>query len=952
MGGSSKKVTVGYKYYVGMHMVLCHGPVDKITRIRVDERTAWSGSRYGGQIYINQPSLFGGESREGGVEGVVDFETGRSNQMPNSYLASKLGPLVPAFRGVVGVVLRQVLTGLNPYLKKWDFRVQRIHTRQNGMPQWYDEKAEIRVPGKFKQTQSFLFALDVSGSMGTIVSGGQTRLDIAKASINRVLDDIDRMRIDSEVSVSVAVCLWGTSQTTLARAGVTSAGILELKAFVNSAIANGGTNFEGPFISANGFFDSNLQDGRRRSMFFITDGEPSPLSSLTDALNIGGDIIDQSSGQFSVARGTEINVYGINIDLANIEYTQQIDNTHNDGVPVVNSLDSEALYNAVFFSVMGDSSAMNPAHIIRECLTDPLWGMGYLDSDIDDASFMAAADTLFAENMGISILWDSQTSIEEFIKVIVKHIDAVVYVDRFTGKFTLKLIRNDYNEALLITLDEDNIEKITDFKRPAFGELTNSITVSYWNNETGDAATISVQDIALAQQQGAIIGTSITYEGFCESNTASRVAQRDLRSLSTPLVSCTIYANRDAAVLNIGDCFKLTWPDYEVENLVMRVTGIAYGDGISNRVRLQCVQDVFSYPDEAFIVEPPSGWENPEQPPLPIEDFAIFEVPYLELVQRQGQVAVDSLLEGNPEGGYVAAGVVAPQSGALSARLYTNNGNGYEDASHLDFGPGAKLAEDIDQMQTIFEISDIQQASDIELGTWLQMGTELMGVEDISTTSITVKRGVLDTVPVPHTAGEALIFWDAYAEADPTEYVAGEEVAVKLLTITGSGELLLSVAPETILPVVGRAYRPYPPGDFKINNQYFPDSLSGPLSVTWASRNRVQQTGGVLIGFTDGPITPEAGTTYKIYAYNNTTNELKYSATGIEAESHIIGVGSLTGLSSVRIELFAERDGFESFQNQVCAFEWASGENLMIFEDNYTPDEGDDILLQFTEQEP
>ena len=30
-GGGSKEVTVGYKYYVGMHMILCHGPVDNIS---------------------------------------------------------------------------------------------------------------------------------------------------------------------------------------------------------------------------------------------------------------------------------------------------------------------------------------------------------------------------------------------------------------------------------------------------------------------------------------------------------------------------------------------------------------------------------------------------------------------------------------------------------------------------------------------------------------------------------------------------------------------------------------------------------------------------------------------------------------------------------------------------------------------------------------------------------
>src|SRR5690606_29161869 len=39
---------------------------------------------------------------------------------------------------------------------------------------------------------------------------------------------------------------------------------------------------------------------------------------------------------------------------------------------------------------------MNPAHIVRECLTDTNWGMGYASGDMGD-SFYTAADTLHLE---------------------------------------------------------------------------------------------------------------------------------------------------------------------------------------------------------------------------------------------------------------------------------------------------------------------------------------------------------------------------------------------------------------------------------------------------------------------------------------------------------------------------------------------------------------------------
>lgn len=51
MSGGSKEQTVGYRYALGMHLALCHGPVDAIREILVDRRTAWSvltGSGTGG----------------------------------------------------------------------------------------------------------------------------------------------------------------------------------------------------------------------------------------------------------------------------------------------------------------------------------------------------------------------------------------------------------------------------------------------------------------------------------------------------------------------------------------------------------------------------------------------------------------------------------------------------------------------------------------------------------------------------------------------------------------------------------------------------------------------------------------------------------------------------------------------------------------------------------------
>ena len=138
--GSKKEVTIGYKYYLGMHMVICHGPVDSLTRIDVGERTAWGGNVTGSsQIYINNPDLFGGEKKEGGVQGYVDVMMGDASQAKNDYLVSQLGGIIPAFRGIVSLVLRQCyVTAMSPYPKSWSFLVKRIPAKD-----WYAAKADI-----------------------------------------------------------------------------------------------------------------------------------------------------------------------------------------------------------------------------------------------------------------------------------------------------------------------------------------------------------------------------------------------------------------------------------------------------------------------------------------------------------------------------------------------------------------------------------------------------------------------------------------------------------------------------------------------------------------------------------------------------------------------------------------------------------------------------------------
>lgn len=136
---SPPPVTIGYKYFIGMHLVVCH-PIDELLSIMAEDRLVWSGNVTTSQeIYINSPELFGGELKQGGVQGYVDVLMGEPTQPQNSYLSALHNSVVPAFRGLFSVVLKQVyMSAMTPYFKNLSFLVKSIPAKS-----WYSETADI-----------------------------------------------------------------------------------------------------------------------------------------------------------------------------------------------------------------------------------------------------------------------------------------------------------------------------------------------------------------------------------------------------------------------------------------------------------------------------------------------------------------------------------------------------------------------------------------------------------------------------------------------------------------------------------------------------------------------------------------------------------------------------------------------------------------------------------------
>jgi hypothetical protein len=951
--GGNKAQTVGYRYSLGLHLALCHGPIDAIREILVDRRTAWSvltgsgtsgggaavetrigsvagltatpalagdlgatlsfpgtlagiriGRDYrlrlangtdqtvtlrgatfdaatgrtrwtvlpealsfaaqtvqvfeatlaasatgagGGRIRLDKPDLFGGDGREGGITGDVDVLMGGPAQGASDYLAARMGGAVPGWRGLCSLVLRQVYLGNNPYLKPWAVRVTRVLTGEAGVLQWYPETAPI-VPEANISDAAIYIALDVSGSMsGSRMSAQKTGI---AALLREIADSVDPDRPND-----IRIVLWNSGVAgAIERRNMGPAAYAELEAWM-LALSNstlGGTSFDAAFTQAAAFFAGG--GSKRRIVIFVTDGAPSPASSVDAAL--------------AIIRALPLSdIFGFNISLADTSATARIDNTPVDGVPVIPPGNPKALV-ASLRGAFGNGPDMNPAHIIREALTNRDWGLGYSGAEIGP-SFAVAADALYAEGFGLSLIWQQDSSIEEFIAGVLDHIDAVLFIDRRSGLWQLRLIRADYTASTLPLFDETNVVDWGRLGRRAPGDLINSVTVRFTDATTDDTGAVSVTDTARVQAMGEVLATTLDYPGIRYQSLAIRVAERDLRALSAPLLTGEIVVTREGANLGPGDVIRLRSARLGLDDVVLRISEVGQGDGRDNGIHLKLAEDVFALGTTAIAGGRRPAGTSVTAAPRALTRRLVEEAPYWLLVRELGHSEADRLLAEEPDAGTLVALGERPSADALAAQLWVDPGTGPGLDGPVAFAPSAVLSTEVSghPEDRILPVTDWSEIGEVAIGTLAHLGGELIRIDGITAEAITVGRGCLDTVPAAHEAGTPIVFFDEAAGISESQYAAGETLAARLLPETGSGTLAFALAPEDVVTLDRRAIRPLPPGRVQGNASYDPDVdalITGDLALTWAHRDRLTQTSPVIVDHTGASIGPEPGVSYII----------------------------------------------------------------------------------------
>ena len=200
MGGSSSQ-TIGYRYFMGLHMAVCHGPIDSLDQIYVGERSLDIAQQTSNAtIEVDQNGLFGGDEKEGGIVGDLDIEFGAGSQTVNTYLSNQFDSTTPSFRGVTSVVFREAsnppspnyigpsgggyLAAMSPYPKPWAFEVTDI-------PGGSFNPTKQNISGGANGGHIIYDSLtDVDWGLGIAVFGSYSSMDVNSVDGQEVTDVI------------------------------------------------------------------------------------------------------------------------------------------------------------------------------------------------------------------------------------------------------------------------------------------------------------------------------------------------------------------------------------------------------------------------------------------------------------------------------------------------------------------------------------------------------------------------------------------------------------------------------------------------------------------------------------------------------------------------------------------------------------------------------------------
>lgn len=537
-------------------------------------------------------------------------------------------------------------------------------------------------------------------------------------------------------------------------------------------------------------------------------------------------------------------------------------------------LDDEADLTAEQIANLRAIHAMNPAHILVECALNRDWGRGLVLGDLDIDSYRIAADRLYDEGFGLCFRYNRQDDLNTFVQQVLDHIGAAQYGDLSTGKLTLKLLRDDYDPNTLPLFNYDNgIVGVQDDDSTSADAAPNEIVVTYRDPATNSEGEVRAQNLGAIQSVG-LISESVEYKAIPTHALAARLAQRDLETRAAGLTRLIINFDRRGGVLTPAGVFRISLPERNIANMVMRVGKIEEQE--SGELKVTAIQDVFGMPSTSYSSgEQGSTWTPPDKTARPVTDSQLLELPYIVLAATVGPAELAAI---PAEAGYLGVMASAPSSASINYLLQTRaDGVNWRANINGDWTPAVTLTQPAGRFDTTFTVSLTTLPA---VGAGGIIGDEIVRIDAVDPVAgtLTVGRACADSLPGAHLVGAQLRLFQDAIESDGLEYLEGETIDARLLTRTAQETLAEGAATIEHLTIAGRQVRPYLPANICVNDEPYP-LVAEPAEeyiLTWSHRDRQLQADR-LIDYLDSSIGPESGVVYVINIVRPDTHDIVWT---------------------------------------------------------------------------
>lgn len=516
------------------------------------------------------------------------------------------------------------------------------------------------------------------------------------------------------------------------------------------------------------------------------------------------------------------------------------------------------------------TSDMNPAAIIYECITNRVWGRGRSSSKVDIQSFRDAADVLYNEGLGLSMMLESPTECRDFIEEVLRHIDGVLFPDPVTSLLTLKLCREDYTVGSLPLLNKDN-STLDSYTRPSWGELRNSVRVRYIDQASDFMErVVKAQDLAGIQARGGEeVTEDLSFRGFSNATNAQKRAARALKAMAYPSARIKLRVNRSGWKLRPGSVFRWTYSLLGITDLPFRVGRVRRGKLEDSEITVEAVEDIFGVPWTAYTPPGAPEWTDPAELPPPLLAARADEIPYALLDAEENRIMTVGVpgATGITQGYEVWTDADGGDSYALTERCLTSTPSGTlaadvaQGAEEITVNDGFDLASIVSLSAAEHALGRNLAMIDNEIIAFRYIERNPDGTWQLSG----LARGAADTSPQAHASGARLyVITGGVGLAKPTEYPVGANISVKLPAFNRRGAIPLPNVDELLVTAAERSKKPYSPTGLTLNGIAYPGNVADDLVIAWLHRNRLADWSYEDSGVTPSP---EPGTHYVLSIY-------------------------------------------------------------------------------------